>query len=245
MRPHRLLPLVLSLAAAGCLVNDDLYEQRYDQILAEVEGARGGARLRQSPDCIEVDATDLVLSGPFTFDAYIHPESGPGHDLYPVIAWPGVFALYQDTDGYTVASGTDDLETAARTPTSLMDGAYHHVAVSYGQNTHLSLYLDGRRMAWTPVEIAEAPGATLYLGCWPDQDATFAGDIGEARLSAVALYDEDFEPEWLPYEPSTATLALWHLDETSGSEVADAQGKAPGILVQGEWVEFALDGERP
>ena len=244
MRASPLLPCVL---VAGCLVNRDLYDDRRAALGDDTGGGSWGVGFDSDSDCISADARDLVLDGPFTFDAYLRAAAAPGYAVFPVVAWPGAFAVYQDSDGWLVVgpTGKPDASTGASSPTSLFDGAYHHVAVTYGQSGYASLYVDGTRLAYASVDLGTARGDTLYLGCWPDQDAAFRGDIGEARLSAAAFYSGDFEPEWVPYEVGSATLALWHLDEGEGTVAHDAVEAAPGRLAGGAWVTFPLEGEPP
>ena len=242
----RLLPVLL---ATGCLINRDLYEERSKE-LSEQGGADGawGVRFAQEPDCIMVDFAGVDLTnedgeiGPFSFDAYIWPNGSLGWGLYPIVLWPGVFAFYQ-LDAYTVAGPADkpDISGGANSTDSVMDGDEHHVAVNYGQNGYLSLFIDGARVGYAPVEFEDQASEMLYLGCWPDQGATFVGLIAEARFSDSALYsDEDFEPAWEPYDVSQSTVGLWHLDEGGGADIFDETGEHDGVLYGGEWESFEL-----
>jgi hypothetical protein len=240
------LPLFAAFLA-GCLVNTDLYEETREQLLldAEVVGTYG-VRFADSPDCILVDTAELSLDGPFSFDAYVWPDAAPGFDIWPIVAWPGHFALYQDPYGYTIAGPADEYgtSTGASTTKSITDGDRHHLALNYGQNGTMSLYIDGQLMATAPVEFSGEPSSNLYIGCWPEQDATFAGVIGELRLSDSALYADEFEPSWEPYEVSQATLGLWHLDEGEGNDVFDETGEYDGVLQGGSWEHFYLGPEQ-
>ncbi len=239
--------LLVAALCSGCLINTELYEERWDELAAELTPGGGyGVRFSASPDCIQVDVSGLELDGPFSFDAYIWPDAGPGFGKYPVVAWPGMFALYQDEYGYTVAGPADEpaVDLSAHTPTSIMDGAYHHLAINYGQNGTMSIYRDGLLKGYAEVEFTGEVSETLYLGCWPGEEATFAGVIGEARLSDSALYSGDFDPEWLPYKVADATVGLWHLDEGEGEDVLDEAGGHDGVLVGGFWEHFYLGPEQ-
>lgn len=239
----RLLPALL---ATGCLVNTELYEERSEELADQAQaGGAYGVRFIQDPDCIMIDMTGEDLDGPFSFEAYIWPDSGLGFGLFPLVVWPGAFALYQDESGYTAAGPADgpDISTAAATPQSVMDGQYHHLALNYGQNGTLSLYIDGALSAYAPIEFDDQPAETLYLGCWPEQEATFVGLIAEARLSDSALYAGDFDPSWEPYELSQATIGLWHLDEGQGDDIFDEAGEHDGVLMGGSWEHFYLGRE--
>ncbi len=245
MRALLLLPCIL---AAGCLIDRDLYEERYTE-LGGVDTAEGpwGVRFADTPNCIAVDAAEIDLGGTFTFDVYLRAEAAPGSGILPVVAWNGAFAIYQDTEGRLVAGPSEPppAKTAVVSPVSLFDGAYHHLALTYGQSGYATLYLDGTRLMLGPVALGSAPVTTLHLGCWPEQDVAFRGDIGEARLSDVAFYGSDFEPEWRPYDVESTTLVLWHLDEGEGRKVYDATGIARGTIEVEAWVPFPLGGEPP
>jgi hypothetical protein len=247
MAPGRTILCIAVVLLSGCLINQELYDERHEELLLAAEaGGTYGVRFAADPDCILVDAAELVLDGPFSFDAYIQPIARPGFDIWPIVAWPGHFALYQDPYGYTIAGPSDEYGTTsgASTTMSIMDGNTHHVALNYAQNGNLTLYIDGFEKAISPVEFSGDPSDNLYIGCWPEQDATFAGVIGEVRLSDSALYAGSFEPEWMPYEASQSTLALWHLDEGEGTEVLDETEGFDGVLQGGVWEHFYLGPEQ-
>ncbi len=200
------------------------------------------------PDCIEIDASALAIEAPFTVDMFVKTGSDPGFDIYPLIAWPGAFALYQDEYQYLIfGPSTDTSATAgASSPTNIMDGGYHHIAATYSADGEAALYLDGDRLVSAPIALAEEPGTALYLGCWPGQnEATFSGVIGEVRIQNTQHYDSDFAPTWEQYEESETVLALWHLNEGRGTSVLDTMGNADGELTNGEWAAFPMPGYDP
>ncbi len=247
MASRRTFIAMAGLLMGGCLINSELYDERHDALLAAAEtGGTYGVRFTAEPDCILVDAAELAIDGPFSFDAYIWPDAAPGFDIWPIVAWPGHFAVYQDPYGYTIAGPADEYGTnsGASTTTSIMDGNVHHVAINYGQNGYLSLYIDGAQKSYVPVEFSGEESSNLYIGCWPEQDATFSGVIGEVRLSDSALYTGDFEPAWEPYEASQSTVALWHLDEGEGTDVLDETESFDGELHGGTWEHFYLGPEQ-
>ncbi len=253
MRPRN-VPLVLMapIITAGCLVNNDLYEEKRAAMNSPQEWSVSFA---SDSDCIEIDARQLDITGPFTLEIYLKADAGLGGGVYPLFAWPGMFAVYQDEEGWLVAGpGTVNAsqDECARGPETIINRDYHHVAVNYSQSQKMSLYADGVQVAVdgdkvgaVPVILPYAPEDYLYLGCWPDMGGTLAGDLIEVRLSQSALYAEDKEPPWTPYEVEPATVSLWHLDEGQGTDIVDEVGVADGVLESGEWVAISLDGERP
>lgn len=241
------LPLVAALAlCGGCLINSGLYEERKAEIL-EAQEIRGtwGVRFAARPDCINVDMGGLALDAAWTLEMYLLAGQGGPGETFPLAVWPGSFALLQNGDGYTLfAPASNPVTTAgASTARSVMDGAFHHIAVNVGTAGEVSLYLDGQLSAQGPVALDAEPEATLHLGCWTEEGQTFDGILGEVRLSAAALYAGEFEPAWEPYAVEEATLGLWHIDEGQGSLIADETGSYPGTLVGGVWERFALGRE--
>ncbi len=246
MLPGRIFRLLAVLLTTGCLINTELYEERSEELAQQDRtGGAYGVRFQQEPDCILIDVDGIDIDGPFSFEAFIWPRAGLGFGLFPIVVWPGMFAIYQEESGYTVAGPADepDISSGAATPQSTMDGQHHHVAVNYGQNGTLSLYRDGLLVGNAPVSFEDEPADTIYLGCWPEEEATFVGLIAEARLSDSALYSGDFSVDWEPYEVSQATLGLWHLDEGEGADIFDETGDYDGVLRGGSWEHFYLGPE--
>lgn len=207
-----------------------------------------GIAFAGEPDCVEIDASAIELEAPFTVDLFVLSGPDPGYALYPLVVWPGAFALLQDRNGYTIFGPSSDISpgASASTPTSFMDGGYHHIAGVFDAAGTATLYLDGEVLVSAPVALLEDPGTAVYLGCWPGQDdAVFSGTIGEVRVQDVQHYDGSFAPTWQEYEPSDTTLALWHLNEGRGTAVLDDLGVSDGVLTGGEWVDFALPGHDP
>jgi hypothetical protein len=200
------------------------------------------------PDCIEIDASDLAIQAPFTVDMFVKTGAEAGFDIYPLLVWPGAFALFQDEYQYLIFGPSTETgaSTGASSPMDIMDGGYHHVAAMVTAQGEAALYLDGEILVTAPVNPIEEPGSALYIGCWPGQnDATFNGTIGEVRLQSAQHYSGDFAPTWEQYEVTETTLALWHLNEGRGTSILDANGNADGELTNGEWVDFPMPGYDP
>jgi len=200
------------------------------------------------PDCIELDVSDLAIEAPFTVDMFIKTGSEAAFDIYPLLVWPGAFALFQDEYQYLIFGPSTDTSAGAgaSSPTDIMDGGYHHVAATFSAEGDTALYLDGQRLVSAPIALLEEPGDALYIGCWPGQsEATFSGVIGEVRIQNTKHYDSDFAPTWEQYEESETVLALWHLNEGRGTSVLDTMGISDGDLTNGEWVPFPMPGYDP
>jgi hypothetical protein len=207
-----------------------------------------GVAFDTEPDCIEIDASYLELNAPFTVDLFIQAGDQADFGLYPLVVWPGAFALFQNEYQYLIFGPTSDTSASAgaSSPTDILDGGYHHVAATFSADGEAVVFLDGQRLASAPPALLEAPGDTLYLGCWPGQsNAYFSGTIGEVRIMNTQHYSGDFAPTWTEHEASETVLALWHLNEGRGTSVLDEMGNADGELEGGAWVAFPMPGYDP
>lgn len=207
-----------------------------------------GVAFHDDEDCVEVDVSNVEIAAPFTIDLFLKSAEEAEYALYPLMIWPGAFALFQDRNEYTIFGPSSDTNPSAgaSTPSSFVDGGYHHVAGTFDEDGLASLYLDGELKVTAPIGLLEDPGAVLYLGCWPGQDdATLDGVLGEVRIQGTQHYYGDFAPTWVEYEPADNVLALWHLNEGRGTAVLDAMGLSDGELAGGEWVDFPLPGYDP
>ena len=215
-----------------------------------------GLAFEREPDCATIETHGLGLASPFTMEAYFFAEERFEYEKYPLVAWPGAFVIFQNEDGLLLASSTEDTAPSAsiNTPEPLMDGDYHHLALTMDANGFGQLFVDGSVVANAYVDLVGNPGSFMYLGCWPNQDSTFAGIIGDVRLTSGVVYDSGFTPEWLELEPewidseadiTYEALSLWHLNEGEGSALLDEMGKADGTLDGCDWVPFELEGSKP
>jgi hypothetical protein len=136
--------------------------------------------------------------------------------------------------------------------TSVLDGAWHHVAVTrQASDGRLQLYVDGRLDG--QVDTSGATGDISYrIGRtteYPDSDPflvlgaekhdagsdfpSFNGFLDELRLSTMLRYTADFPPPTGPFAADGDTAALYHFDEGAGATLGDAIGTSPGLLAVG------------
>ncbi len=136
---------------------------------------------------------------------------------------------------------------------NVLDGQWHHVAVTRARSSGtMRLFVDG-------IADGSATGPTGDLS-YPDNgvpgnycsgscafsdpyivigaekhDAgpgypSFSGFFDELRLSTTLRYGGNFSVPAQPFTVDGATAALYHLDASSGTTVADAAGTSPGFL---------------
>jgi hypothetical protein len=128
-------------------------------------------------------------------------------------------------------------------------GVWHHIASSYGGGA-LKLYVDGELWATASGSDRIAnPDNTVYIGAtergerpidpragtqwWPP----IQGWIADVRLSAGDRYPSAFVPE-SRLAADAATIALWHLDEGSGTTATDSgPNHLSGTIVNAKWVD--------
>ncbi len=124
---------------------------------------------------------------------------------------------------------------------------WHHLATSYGAGQY-RLYVDGMLAASAAgTDTVPNPQNTLFIGAterhegtldptlgtryWPPID----GFIADVRLSSFDRYTADFTPE-AALSADDETLALWHLDEGTGSTAKDSGGSGlDGAIVGARW----------
>lgn len=68
----------------------------------------------------------------------------------------------------------------------------------------------------------------------------FNGLIDEVRISNVARYTASFAPSTVNFAPDANTVALYHLDESSGQTLIDSSGNSRnGVLGSSSSTEAA------
>ena len=141
--------------------------------------------------------------------------------------------------------------------TNVLDGAWHHVAVTRQRSTGgLQLYVDGRldaQDANTPatgdisynLNHGGEPNNPFLVLAAEKHDAggsfpSFNGYLDELRLSTTIRYTGNFARPSGPFSPDAATAALYHFDEGAGTTLGDTIGTSPGQIKvggpsQGPW----------
>jgi hypothetical protein len=148
------------------------------------------------------------------------------------------FGATRDNSGSTIC-GT----------TNVLDGAWHHVAVTRQASTgRLQLYVDGQLDAQ-----AATSGATGDISYrvgrgtqYPDSDPflvlaaekhdagsgfpSFNGSLDELRLSTTIRYNGNFTRPAGAFSPDASTAALYHFNEGGGTTLGDAVGTSNGRI---------------
>lgn len=143
-----------------------------------------------------------------------------------------------------VAFGLENSGGSSRTivgTTDIRDGEWHHVAITRDRsNGDMAVYVDGAREAYQAggpsgdVHVAANAASSTYnpficLGGekhaldWPQ--GQFIGSFAEFRLSDVLRYTgTTYTVPTEPFAPGANTVGLWHLNDGSGTTMADSSG---------------------
>lgn len=137
-------------------------------------------------------------------------------------------------------NGATIVSTSSNVITGADIGVWVHIAFTYttdGVTGVTHIYKDGVDLALTGTfNAAISTGASLYLGQRGDNANWIDGIVDEVRISNNLRYTSGFTPSASAFTSDGNTVALWHLDESSGSSVADSgpNGIAGTITARGE-----------
>ncbi len=119
--------------------------------------------------------------------------------------------------------------------TTVLAGHWMHIACTLRDST-MNIFFDGirdtsRRFSGS---MRIPSSGTLRFGKWWDfQPGWFVGEMDEIRISSIARYDTAFTPAG-PFVPDSATLGLWHCDESFGGMISDASGYGRTAVLHGQ-----------
>lgn len=171
----------------------------------------------------DTGATQTILS-------FEHSDTNvPAYNL-SLINGKLTFAVNSEVKGSTTDKETGTIQSTTVLPKTGAFGAkiWSHFYVQRAGST-LRMFIDGKEDA-APVTMAVTPGktimaATLTIGCESLYNTTqqyknyFVGSIEELQISQKAridYYKTSFETPLAPLLRDQYTLALWHMDETTG-----------------------------
>jgi len=127
-------------------------------------------------------------------------------------------------------------------------GRLFHVAGCW-DGKRLQIFLNGYPGLATELTIPEGTrsGPHWSIGAYLGQKnvGAFAGIIDEVRISSVARYHGQFQPQER-FEPDEHTLALYHFDEGDGTAAHDASANAlHGEILGAKWVTLEHQDRKP
>jgi hypothetical protein len=110
---------------------------------------------------------------------------------------------------------------------------WHHVAVTRDAASNTRIFIDGV-LRGTIANSAAPTASSGAFGLGEAGDALeeyFSGLLDEVRISNIVRYTATFTPQVVNFSSDTNTVALYHLDETSGQTLLDSSGNSQhGVL---------------
>lgn len=181
------------------------------------------------------------MNGAVVIDRDVSGDGDFGEYGVALFAGQLAFGVSRDGTGETACGATD-----------VLDGAWHHVAFTRQLQTgQLKIFVDGGLDVTVPSSTATLdvsynpahpnPAANdpfLVLGAEKFDipgTVSFSGFMDELRLSRGLRYLSTFAPTRSRFTADGNTLALYHFDEASGTDIVDASNGngSPGVLKPG------------
>jgi hypothetical protein len=149
------------------------------------------------------------------------------------------FGVTRSSGGQTVCGRND-----------VLDGAWHHVAFTRQRGSgEMKIFVDGaldivlldpsasNDVSYNPAHPnPDTNDQYLVLGAEKHDLTTahaFKGFIDELRLSNILRYTATFQPPAGAFVADGSTVALYHFDEATGTDIVDASNgnASPGVLI--------------
>ncbi len=150
------------------------------------------------------------------------------------------FGVDRNGNGRTIVAGAGNV----------LDGAWHHVAVTRATATGaMAVYVNGVRQSTGNGPTGDVSYRDGRPSDWPDSDPfivfgaekhdvqdiygesypSFSGWLDVVRISnAIRYTGESFTRPNAPFFSDSNTVGLWHFDEGAGNHVGDSSGAAGG-----------------
>ena len=187
------------------------------------------------------NAPALAVSGPITVEAWVRLNAAGGSA--GIVEYLGATSSGNGGYGIRISGGKAYFYVGYDTPdssqmtsiagaTTVSAGAWHHIAGVY-DGSQVRVYLDG--VLDGSKSAPNGPGSgteNLVIGIYGNEAAPagyFNGLIDEARVTADALYFNNFAPAQ-HFTTSTATVGFWNFDNRS---LADASANGLGGTAAG------------
>lgn len=183
-------------------------------------------------------ASDVVLTATdsVTIEAWVKWD-GTNTGGVQMIASNG----YAGSDGYGVYLYTDTKlailisgKAWLRSDAVLTSDTWTHVALVLEDSVTWRLYKDGvsLTLGGDSPTYAITPFSNFFVG-GDSISYRFYGAIDEVRVSEVVRYTNAFDPPGDPFIADAQTVALYHLDEGSGTASADSSGNGADLTLIG------------
>lgn len=143
------------------------------------------------------------------------------------------FGVHNGSQGLTICGAT-----------VLSPNTWHHVACTRSVTGTMRIFLNGAvdasangpsgNISYRPGRSTSWPNDPFVVFAAEKHDydpstyPSFSGWLDEVRFSSVVRYTTNFTPPSQPFTPDSATVALYHFDEGTGTVIVDSSGASGG-----------------
>lgn len=185
-------------------------------------------------NAVVCNSNDGWIFGHIIFDRDVYGAGDYGD--YGIVLTGGRIAF-----GVSVGSSGNTICGA----TNVADGTWHHIAVTRAASSgQLKIFIDGAQDAQGSGPLGDVSYRDGRATSYPNSDPflviaaekhdagsaypSYSGWIDEVRVSNSVRYTTNFARPNAPFVTDSQTVALYHLDEGTGSTVNDASGASGG-----------------
>lgn len=236
-------------------INGAVYSDRftpYDIPLYSADSSGGSARFTTDSDQITVDASSIDLSGDFTIETWVRPESldSDGSVIFDNRENVGDNNIIR----MSLTSQVAVISTGSNSATSTIDGPdfyknWNHLAVVRSSD-QISRYINGKLVGTAISNSSDLSKNNLYIGNSPN-GGSFKGYMSDFRVSSSAIYTDSFSLPGLLTSSTDTQLLLDFNDATiidkTGSNFLNVQGDVASVTdapyTDGTSLSFDGDGD--
>lgn len=150
---------------------------------------------------------------------------------------------------FSTASSTGAIDDLYGSTGKISNGTWYHIAAVYDPATgakkiYINGQLDASNSPYAPsTNLGTGADRYAFIGTGSESptfngptgpDEWFHGEIDEFRISNSVRYSSNFTPSTSPFSVDANTMALYHMDESSGSTIknsASSSGAGDGTLI--------------
>lgn len=130
-------------------------------LIALLAGCPGPVEILEGPhalafdgnSCVEVQMDSAAVSDEMSIELTLRASADAStSDHQPLLTWPGVVGMVELDDGRVAAGPEDDPGSGIYSTQSFLDGAIHHLAITWDGQGRTQLFTDGERVGFGSYE---------------------------------------------------------------------------------------------
>ena len=171
-------------------------------------------------DSVRISSSDVnIPQGPFSVEAWLNPTDVENSRAVIAKTQSSEYAIFLHDGRPQFDVHLDGRYISPTTDKALQTNKWTHLAGVF-DGEEARLYIDGKLASKLPASGTRTTNnLPLFIGADPDgfgnPTREFAGKIDEVRVSKIARYTENFEPDFR-FKRDSDTLLLLHLDQAFG-----------------------------